>query len=50
MAKAPEIEPGFDKTPLNLVTGIITEKGTMQPSLVIAYIEEKTEEMARLSP
>jgi translation initiation factor eIF-2B subunit delta len=50
VAKAPEIEPGFDKTPLSLVTGIITEKGTMQPSLVIAYIEEKTEEMARLSP
>ena len=50
VAKSPEIEPGFDKTPLNLVTGIITEKGTMQPSLVIAYIEEKTEEMARLSP
>jgi ribose 1,5-bisphosphate isomerase len=39
-AKAPEPEPGFDKTPLNLVTGIVTEKGTMQPSLVIAYIEE----------
>ena len=38
--KAPELEPGFDKTPLNLVTGIVTEKGTMQPSLVIAYIEE----------
>ncbi|UCH52054.1 MAG: hypothetical protein JSV54_04775, partial [Chloroflexota bacterium] len=49
VAKSPEIEPGFDKTPLNLVTGIITEKGTMQPGLVIAYIEEKTEEMARLS-
>ncbi len=49
VAKSSEIEPGFDKTPLNLVTGIITEKGTMQPSLVIAYIEEKTEEMARLS-
>ncbi len=49
MAKSPEIEPGFDKTPLKLVTGIITEKGTMQPSLVIAYIEAKTEEMAQLS-
>lgn len=35
-----EAEPGFDKTPLELVTGIITEKGTMQPSLVIAYIEQ----------
>jgi translation initiation factor 2B subunit (eIF-2B alpha/beta/delta family) len=50
VAKSRELEPGFDKTPLNLVTGIITEKGTMQPSLVIAYIEEKTEEIARLSP
>ena len=35
-----ELEPGFEKIPLDLVTGIITEKGTMQPSLVIAYIEE----------
>jgi len=49
VAKSPGLEPGFDKTPLNLITGIITEKGTMQPSLVIAYIEEKTEEMAQLS-
>jgi ribose 1,5-bisphosphate isomerase len=39
-AKAAEPEPGFDKTPLDLITGIVTEKGTMQPSLVIAYIEE----------
>jgi translation initiation factor 2B subunit (eIF-2B alpha/beta/delta family) len=39
-ARATELEPGFDKTPLDLVTGIVTEKGTMQPSLVIAYIEE----------
>ena len=38
--KGTELEPGFEKTPLDLVTGIITEKGTMQPSLVIAYIEE----------
>lgn len=40
MAKAPQLESGFDKTPLDLITGIITEKGTMQPSLVTAYIEE----------
>ncbi len=39
-AKTPDLEPGFDKIPLNLITGIVTEKGTMQPSLVIAYIEE----------
>jgi translation initiation factor 2B subunit (eIF-2B alpha/beta/delta family) len=39
-SKRAELEPGFEKTPLNLITGIITEKGTMQPSLVIAYIEE----------
>jgi ribose 1,5-bisphosphate isomerase len=39
-SKATELEPGFDKIPLDLITGIITEKGTMQPSLVIAYIEE----------
>ena len=40
MAKAPELEPGFDRTPLDLITGIITEKGTMQPSMAISYIEE----------
>jgi len=38
--KGTELEPGFEKIPLDLITGIITEKGTMQPSLVIAYIEE----------
>jgi translation initiation factor 2B subunit (eIF-2B alpha/beta/delta family) len=40
IAKAPKLEPGFDKTPLELITGIITEKGTIEPSLIIAYIEE----------
>jgi translation initiation factor eIF-2B subunit delta len=49
ITKSTELEPGFDSTPLNLVTGIITEKGTMQPGLVIAYIEERAEEMAHLS-
>jgi translation initiation factor 2B subunit (eIF-2B alpha/beta/delta family) len=49
VTKSKELEPGFDKIPLDLVTGIITEKGTMQPNLVIAYIEEKAEEMAHLS-
>jgi len=45
-SKGTELEPGFDKTPLDLITGIITEKGTMQPSLIIAYIEQ----MTQLSP
>jgi len=49
VTKPTELEPAFDRTPLNLLTGIITEKGTMQPSLVIAYIEEKADEMAHLS-
>ena len=49
IAKSKELEPGFDRIPIDLVTGIITEKGTMQPDLVIAYIEEKAEEMAHLS-
>ncbi|MGD0353150.1 MAG: hypothetical protein ABSB38_06615 [Dehalococcoidia bacterium] len=49
ITKSTELEPSFDNTPLTLVTGIITEKGTMQPGLVIAYIEEKAEEMAHLS-
>ncbi|HIE16709.1 MAG TPA: hypothetical protein EYP71_00750, partial [Dehalococcoidia bacterium] len=44
-ATSTEVEPGFDKTPVELVTGIITEKGTMEPSLVITYIEQ----MAQLS-
>lgn len=39
IAKASGPELGFDKTPPDLITGIITEKGIMQPSLVIAYIE-----------
>jgi translation initiation factor 2B subunit (eIF-2B alpha/beta/delta family) len=49
VTKAMELEPGFDRTPLDLVTAIITEKGTMLPSLVMSYIEEKAEEMAHLS-
>ena len=49
VAKSTELEPSFDMTPLALVTGIITEKGTMQPNLVIAYIEEKANEMTHLS-
>jgi translation initiation factor 2B subunit (eIF-2B alpha/beta/delta family) len=49
VTKSVELEPGFDRVPLNLVTGIITEKGTMLPSLVMSYIEEKAEEMAHLS-
>ncbi len=49
VSKSTELEPGFDRIPLNLVTGIITEKGTMLPSLVMSYIEEKSEEMAKVS-
>jgi translation initiation factor 2B subunit (eIF-2B alpha/beta/delta family) len=39
-SKLSNLEPGFDKIPLDLISGIVTEKGTMQPSLVIAYIEQ----------
>ena len=35
-----EPEPGFDKTPSALITGIITERGIMEPSQVITYIEK----------
>jgi translation initiation factor 2B subunit (eIF-2B alpha/beta/delta family) len=49
VTKSIELEPVFDMTPLDLVTGIITEKGTMLPSLVMSYIEEKAEAMAHLS-
>lgn len=33
-------EPGFDETPFSLVTGIITERGIMEPSRVLAHIEK----------
>lgn len=46
IARASEPEPGFDNTPSDLITGIITEKGIMKASLVIAYVEQ----MARTSP
>ncbi len=49
VSKSAELEPRFDRIPLNLITGIITEKGTMLPSLVMSYIEEKAEEMAHVS-
>jgi len=42
IAKASKPESGFDKTPPELITGIITEKGTIEPSLVTAYVEETT--------
>ncbi|GAG39127.1 unnamed protein product, partial [marine sediment metagenome] len=46
IAEASEPEPGFDKTLSDLITGIITEKGIMKPSLVMAYVAQ----MARTSP
>jgi translation initiation factor 2B subunit (eIF-2B alpha/beta/delta family) len=49
VSKSIELEPVFDMTPLNLITGIITEKGTMLPSLVMSYIEEKAEAMTHPS-
>jgi translation initiation factor 2B subunit (eIF-2B alpha/beta/delta family) len=48
VTKSMELEPVFDRTPLDLVTGIITEKGTMLPSLVMSYIQENAEAMAHL--
>ncbi len=41
-------EPGFDSVPLSICTAVITEKGTMRPDLVVAYIQQKSEEMVRL--
>lgn len=46
IAKASKLEPGFDKTPPELITGIITEKGTMEPSLVAAYVDTMTRHRA----
>lgn len=45
IARTSEPELGFDKTPPSLITGIITEKGIIEPSMVIAYVKE----MARFS-
>lgn len=46
IVEASKPEPGFDSTPSNLVTGIITEKGTIAPSLVTAYVEEMSRHQA----
>lgn len=42
------LELGFDHVPLDMCTAVITEKGTMIPELVIAYIKQKVEEGAGL--
>jgi translation initiation factor eIF-2B subunit delta len=47
ITKGTELESAFDRVPLDLVTGIITEKGTMLPNLVMSYIEEKADEIAQ---
>jgi translation initiation factor 2B subunit (eIF-2B alpha/beta/delta family) len=49
VTKSTGLEPVFDITPLDLVTGIITEIGTMLPTLVMSYIQEKAEAMAHLA-
>lgn len=36
-----EPEPGFDKIPPDLISGIITENGIMKPDQVIAYINKE---------
>ncbi len=41
-------EPGFDIVPLSTCTAVITEKGTMKPDLVTAYIQQKNEEMTQI--
>ncbi len=41
-------ESGFDLVPLSTCTAVITEKGTMRPDLVIAYIQQKNEEMTQV--
>ena len=38
-AKAPP-EPGLEKVPVGLITGIITEKGIMAPGMIKAYMAE----------
>jgi len=41
----PEIKvknPGFDITPLELITGIVTENGLLTPEQVISYVEKET--------
>ncbi len=38
--KLPTIEPGFDKIPPQLITGIITELGIIEPRQVINYVKK----------
>jgi len=40
MSEALEPEAGVEKIPANLITGIITEKGIMAPSMIIAYVSK----------
>ena len=42
IAEASKPELGLEKIPPELLTGIITEKGIMNPDMVIAYIKEMT--------
>lgn len=41
------LQPGVDSVPLNICTAVMTEKGTMRPDLVVAYIQQKREELAQ---
>ena len=34
-----ELEPGFDLIPKELITGIITEQGLMEPEEVVDYVK-----------
>lgn len=38
LAKESKTEPGFDRIPPDLITGIITEKGILAPGMVKAYV------------
>ncbi len=39
-SKSPELEEGFDLTPPNLITGIVTEEGIIEPSRVIDQVRK----------
>ncbi len=45
-----ELEEGFDRVPLHLITGIITEEGIIKPGEVVDYIKQRARYVRILLP
>jgi ribose 1,5-bisphosphate isomerase len=41
LGQPPELEEGFDRVPPHLITGIITEKGVVEPGEVMHYVKQR---------